>query len=241
MNGDLLKHYLEQGLSLPQIGVLVGRDPSTVGYWVQKHGLVANGKAKHAPRGGLTRQQLEPLVERRLTLAEIAEGLGVSASTVRHWLKKYGLKTQNRRGARGRGGTSKPPRLQDVCRHHGLTEFFLQKRGAYRCRRCANEAVSEWRRRVKRTLVEEAGGACVLCGYDRCPAALHFHHLDPSQKEFVISRQGVTRSLAEARKEAAKCVLLCANCHAEVEAGYASLDGAVSPSGEREVVRKAAA
>jgi hypothetical protein len=33
----------------------------------------------------------------------------------------------------------------------------------------------------------------------------------------------VTRALAKAREEAAKCVLLCANCHAEVEAGIAQL------------------
>ena len=35
------------------------------------------------------------------------------------------------------------------------------------------------------------------------------------------SRDGVTRSLRRAREEAGKCVLLCANCHAMVEAGSA--------------------
>lgn len=224
MDRALLKRYLDQGLSLPQIGVLVDRDPSTVGYWVQKHGLVANGRNKYAPRGGLAREMLDPLVECGLTQAEIADRLEVSISTVRHWLARYGLKTQNRRGPRSRGGSLKPRRLQDVCKRHGLTEFYLQKRGAYRCRKCSSEAVSEWRRRVKRILIEEAGGACVLCGYDGCPAALHFHHLDPSTEASVISRQGVTRSLAEARKEAAKCVLLCANCHAEVEVGFTELE-----------------
>jgi hypothetical protein len=68
-------------------------------------------------------------------------------------------------------------------------------------------------------LVAEAGGACTRCGYDRCDAALHFHHVDAATKSFALSREGVTRSLAEARAEAAKCVLLCANCHAEVESG----------------------
>jgi hypothetical protein len=33
----------------------------------------------------------------------------------------------------------------------------------------------------------------------------------------------MTRSLAILREEARKCVLLCANCHAEVEAGFAFL------------------
>jgi hypothetical protein len=72
---------------------------------------------------------------------------------------------------------------------------------------------------LKRLLVEEAGGAFALCGYDRALSGLHFHHVDRKSKAFALSRQGVTRSLESARAEAAKCVLLCSNCHAEVEAG----------------------
>jgi hypothetical protein len=75
------------------------------------------------------------------------------------------------------------------------------------------------RRRVKEILVSEAGGACRLCGYDRCLAALEFHHLDPTTKSFGLAFAGVTRGIAEMRTEAAKCILLCSNCHAEVEAG----------------------
>ena len=82
-------------------------------------------------------------------------------------------------------------------------------------------AVSIRRRKVKQVLVKEAGGRCALCGYDRYVGALHFHHVDPSTKAFNLSRRGVTISLARARAEAAKCVLLCGNCHAEVEAGRA--------------------
>jgi hypothetical protein len=73
---------------------------------------------------------------------------------------------------------------------------------------------------VKARLVEEAGGRCALCGYDRCQAALQFHHRDPGEKLFAISHQGLTRSLARAREEARKCILVCANCHAELEGGY---------------------
>ena len=61
------------------------------------------------------------------------------------------------------------------------------------------------------------------CGYDTCIAALHFHHLDPTSKSFHVSQPGVTRLLARARAEAGKCVLLCSNCHAEVEAGVTVL------------------
>lgn len=80
-------------------------------------------------------------------------------------------------------------------------------------------AVSERRRRVKRQLVKEAGGACVICGFSSHPRALEFHHVDPATKKFHLSHQGLTRGIREMRAEAAKCVLLCANCHALVEAG----------------------
>jgi hypothetical protein len=59
--------------------------------------------------------------------------------------------------------------------------------------------------------------------------ALQFHHRDPSKKSFAIAAGGLTRSIEVLRIEAAKCDLLCANCHAEVEAGIVSVavDGAV--------------
>ena len=82
--------------------------------------------------------------------------------------------------------------------------------------------------RTKVRLVEEAGGACAVCGYDRLAGALHFHHLDPSEKSFALSVRGLTRSIADLRAEAAKCVLLCANCHAEVEGGLTKV-----PDGSR--------
>jgi len=73
-------------------------------------------------------------------------------------------------------------------------------------------------------LVEEAGGECQVCGYSRCAAALQFHHLNPKEKLFSLSHDSVARSIERSRAEAAKCVLLCANCHAEVEVGYLTLD-----------------
>ena len=109
------------------------------------------------------------------------------------------------------------------CATHGLTEFVLEGRGYYRCKECRKQRVLEWRRRARLKLIAEAGGCCRLCGYDRYVGALHFHHLDPPTKEFGISGRGFTRSIAKMREEAAKCVLLCSNCHAEVEAGIATL------------------
>ncbi len=87
------------------------------------------------------------------------------------------------------------------------------------------------RRRVKQILVEEAGGRCRLCGYDRSVAGLHFHHVDPCQKQFGLAHGGMARSIERLRAEARKCVLLCSNCHAEVEAGISSISGVVQVDG----------
>jgi hypothetical protein len=106
------------------------------------------------------------------------------------------------------------------CREHGWAEFVRTgAKGRYRCKRCNSEAVAARRRRIKEILVAEAGGGCLLCGFDAYVGALQFHHREPAEKAFSLSRQGVARSLAAARAEARKCVLLCANCHAMVEAG----------------------
>jgi 5-methylcytosine-specific restriction endonuclease McrA len=110
------------------------------------------------------------------------------------------------------------------CKTHGITYFILEGRGYYRCKACRKERVAQWRRRAKLRLVAEAGGKCVLCGYDRYPGALHFHHVDPAQKRFGLGARGRARAIASLREEAAKCVLLCSNCHAEVEWGMVKLD-----------------
>jgi hypothetical protein len=111
-------------------------------------------------------------------------------------------------------------RRQGICDVHGEVEFVQRgDTGGWRCVACRAGAVTERRRRVKAILVEEAGGRCTACGYDRCMAALQFHHIDRQTKQFSLGRRGVARALEKARAEAQKCVLLCANCHAEVEAG----------------------
>jgi hypothetical protein len=213
---EWLENCLAQGISLDAIGDLAGKHPSTVSYWLKKHGLRASQSERHAPRGGIDRAQLEPLVAEGLSLREIAARLDRSATTIRHWMRVHDLKTIRRKRSRSNGD---PLRITKLCKRHGHTEFALEGRGYYRCARCRVEAVSKRRRMVKQKLVTEAGGRCAICGYGRCLQALHFHHLDASTKVFQLAYQGHSRSLERSRQEASKCILLCANCHAEVEAG----------------------
>jgi transposase len=163
---------------------------------------------------------LTALVESGKSIRGIATELDVSPTTVRHWLAKFDLQTA---GAGRRSGTWRQPALVRECATHGWTTWVRTPAGRYRCKRCRIDAVTTRRRRVKETLVREAGGACRLCGYSRYAGALQFHHVDPTNKAFALSGRGLARSLAKAREEVVKCVLLCANCHAEVEAGIATI------------------
>jgi hypothetical protein len=169
------------------------------------------------------RETLERLIEEGLSGRQIAAQLDCSLSTVRYWLARHGLRTVHAqvRALRRRGAL--PERFDRTCPSHGRQAFLLDATGRYRCPRCLRDAVQKRRRKVKEILVGEAGGACRLCGYAGYIGAPHFHHADPAAKRFGITQGGFTRSLEKTRREARKCILLCANCHAEVEGGVRAL------------------
>jgi transposase len=227
-----LEERLARGMSVEAIAREIGRHASTVSYWMAKHGLEAPLRQKHAARGALDEDAVVRMVEEGLSIAQIAEAVARSRTTVRHWLNKYGLETQatsRRRHAKtARAGGRQTAELE--CAHHGVATFVREGRGSFRCTRCRSEAVAKRRRLVKSILLEEARGRCVICGYDRSPAALQFHHLDPAQKSFAIARVGTAQSLERVRQEARKCVPLCSNCHAEVEAGLAIVPVPTNPA-----------
>ncbi len=173
----------------------------------------------------MDRESLETCVDSGMTIRAIAAELNVTTVTVRRWLARLGLRTVQTRqmelaaAARAAGITT----LVRSCARHGETEFVLEGRGHYRCKRCRADRVADRRRNMKAVLVAEAGGRCAVCGYDRYVGALQFHHLDPTEKRLEVSTNGSTLSLAALRAEARKCVLLCSNCHAEVENGVTAL------------------
>ena len=110
------------------------------------------------------------------------------------------------------------------CKHHGETEFVLEGRNYYRCKKCRSRGVSKRRQKVKIKLVNEFGGKCKICSYNKCIGALEFHHIDPSKKSFGLSVTGVTKSYKLMLEEAKKCILVCSNCHREIEAGLIKID-----------------
>lgn len=68
--------------------------------------------------------------------------------------------------------------------------------------------------KLKKLAVDYMGGKCQKCGYDKCIAALEFHHKNPIEKEFdwnKLRKQSWDSVIVELNK----CELLCSCCHKE--------------------------
>lgn len=93
------------------------------------------------------------------------------------------------------------------------------------CRTCHKKYYTEQNklraRQIKIKAVELLGGKCQKCYGVFHPASFDFHHRDPETKCFSISEFGFS-SWKKLEPELKKCDLLCANCHRELEAGYAA-------------------
>jgi predicted HNH restriction endonuclease len=112
--------------------------------------------------------------------------------------------------------------MEKNCKHHGWGEHSLYAK-RWRCLKCEAERKKTHREKMKDELVERFGGCCKICGYSRYRGALEVHHLDPSTKEFSIASKGWMAGREVLVNEAVKCIVLCANCHREVEAGVTKI------------------
>lgn len=88
------------------------------------------------------------------------------------------------------------------------------------------QAVAKRRRKIKTLAIEYKGGKCQTCGYCKYQGALELHHIN-GKKEFGIADKGYTRSWHKIQEELDKCILVCANCHRELEAGVTQLPEAI--------------
>lgn len=111
------------------------------------------------------------------------------------------------------------------------------------CKSCRTDATrrytqspnAERREQRRKQLTYEIGKLitprCVCCGFDKHPAAIELHHLDMEAKETQIAivvalfTKGRNPKYAEEiRREADKCVPLCANCHRLLHQGVIDLE-----------------
>lgn len=103
-------------------------------------------------------------------------------------------------------------------------EFFPKKQAKTRryCYKCIPEenynGSSVLRKKIKIWALEYKDGKCQKCGYNKCPDALEFHHLNPDKKDFSLSDRNLSLDWENIKKELDKCILICANCHRELHA-----------------------
>ena len=98
-----------------------------------------------------------------------------------------------------------------------LSEFYKKEKGRHyaECRSCFKLRMYDRIDEISKFISENKGDACEVCGYNKCKAALEFHHNDPMQKEFNIS-SAWSYNMGRVKREIEKCILVCANCHREI-------------------------
>ena len=168
----------------------------------------------------MERELLKNFVDLNLSTRQIAKENGVSQATIKHWLKKFDLKTNHLVGGKKEYGEEKfCPKCEKQCSINDFYNKGKKLNGYGWCKACLNTYTVEKQRKLKIMCIEYKGGKCFICGYNSFAGALDFHHLDPKTKDFNISRVK-NKKFDSIKNELDKCVLLCSNCHREVEGGF---------------------
>ncbi len=146
---------------------------------------------------------LEKMVGNGLSGNAIAKQTGKSLTTVWYWLRKHELTTKKVYSCR-------------FCRDPDPTHYFAGRFSE--CRKCRQKDQNKSNRKKKFLLVQYKGGRCEVCGYNRCMAALDFHHIEPTQKDPDWKKMRKW-ALERIKKEIDQCSLVCRNCHSEIHYG----------------------
>jgi len=157
----------------------------------------------------MNKEILIDYINQGLSTWKIAEKLNTNQTQVRNWLKQHDLKTN--RKTNGLENKKLCPKCKVI---KSKNDFYISTKSSSFCKSCIIISNKERQKKTKQLAVEYKGGKCIKCGYNKCLAALEFHHINPNtkDKDYFNSRGGLSESL---KSELDKCVLLCANCHRE--------------------------
>jgi transposase len=159
------------------------------------------------------------------TVKELQEFYDISRSTVYVYKNKWDLT-----GLSPNITTNVIDKLEDtkICsscsKTKSLSDFYSngyqpngKKKYKGKCKTCEQKSRYDGQLSKIVDILAELGKEykCENCGYDKNTAAITFHHLDPSEKEFGIAEISKTYSADKLREEIKKCIVLCHNCHME--------------------------
>lgn len=96
-----------------------------------------------------------------------------------------------------------------------LSDFYKNgKRLHAICKTCHKEYIRlKYLKKIEAVSKYKSEKGCSKCG-DKRYYVLEFHHIDPTQKDYLISAR-VRAPLNLLMEEIKKCAILCSNCHAE--------------------------
>ena len=158
---------------------------------------------------------MKNFVEKGFSQRDLAKELECSQATIKYWLKKYELKTNNNRFNLRTSTHKFCPKCKES---KDLSEFYIssdkKEVGGY-CKACSNAYHTERVKNVKLKMIAYKGSCCEHCDLkleDSHYCVFEFHHRDPETKDTNFDKIKYQKwSVIE--KELDKCSLLCANCH----------------------------
>jgi len=152
---------------------------------------------------------LQKYVNLNYSTRKIAELMQSSQTNVRHYLKKYNLKTN----------LNQFNQSEYLCKCGEANPEKFYGHSKKTCSKCHNLRTTKVGKNNRLFAVEYLGGKCIECGYNKHTCALDIHHIDPSIKDKNFNHM---RGWCKERilNEIKNCVLLCRNCHAEVHSGH---------------------
>lgn len=180
----------------------------------------------------MNESDLKLMINEGMSTHQIAKKINKGQTTVRHWLKKYGLKTKPIYKSRkeiyiNEFGIEFKTCPKCNCKKELIREnFYINSKGKTHgwCRKCNDEISYKKQKELKQKCVDMKGGKCIFCGYNKYIGSLDFHHLNPDEKEYSISDLR-TYSVDKIKTELDKCILVCRNCHGELHGGLIKLGG----------------
>jgi hypothetical protein len=104
------------------------------------------------------------------------------------------------------GGTENSIGVPSAASHISRRHYQMHKQEYMERAKRRKLVLKRWVNWIKRVL------GCARCP-ERHPACLDFHHPDPTVKEATINQLVNCGNADRIRREIAKCILLCANCH----------------------------
>lgn len=164
----------------------------------------------------MDKQLLQLAVSEGLSTRKIAANFEVSQATIKHWLKKYQLKTQLSITICEEYNYKRCSQCKELKQKK---EFYKKHKNKSTlssiCKDCSNQNTVKKMITTKLRMMEYKGNQCARCKLtveESHYSVFDFHHNDPKEKDKSLVQMR-SYSWEKITTELDKCSLLCANCH----------------------------